>query len=436
MVPVPLRRLALVALGLAAVRLVLPDGLPGGAWSLAALLLAVAAADLAAAVPPAAVEVRRDVPAVVGLGAEAEMRWHLTNRARRRVRVHVADELAPSLRPARRRFSVALPPRGSATVRSTITPTRRGRFAPTEVVVRTEGPLGLVARQRRRDVPGLVRVYPRFRSREEAELRIEKARILDVGLRSARARGTGTEFDQLREYGPDDDPRRIDWAATARSQRAIVRTFRAERNQTLVLLLDNGRVMAGRVGGVPRVEHAMDAVLCVTTVATRLGDKCGLVAFDRQVRAVVPPRASRDQVGLVTEAMFDLEPELVASDYRGAFTETLARFRRRSMLIVLSDLVEQAVGQSLLPALPMVSRRHLVVVAAVTDPDVLRWATEPAVDAEAAYRKASAVSALQARARAAARLRALGAIVVDAPPGKLAAELTDAYLDAKATGRL
>jgi uncharacterized protein (DUF58 family) len=180
----------------------------------------------------------------------------------------------------------------------------------------------------------------------------------------------------------------------------------------------------------------MDAVLCVTTVATRLGDKCGLLAYDRQVRAVVPPRSNRDQVGLVTEAMYDLEPELVASDHRGAFTETLARFRRRSMLVVLSDLVEQAVVQSLLPALPMVSRRHLVVVAAVTDPDVLRWATEPAIDAEAAHRKAAAVAALQARARAAASLRALGAVVVDAPPGKLAAELTDAYLDAKATGRL
>ena len=436
MIPVPTRRLALVAVVLAVVRLLLPAELPGGLWAVNGLLLVVAVVDGLLAPRPSVIEVQRTVPGVVPLHGEAELSWRVTNRSTRPVRAHVADELAPSLHARRRRFALDLPPRGVATVRTRIAPQRRGRFEPTEVVVRTEGPLGLLARQARRSLPGLIRVHPPFRSRKEAELRIEKARILEVGLRSARGRGGGTDFDQLREYGPDDDPRRIDWAATARSQRAIVRTFRAERNQTLVLLLDNGRVMAGRVGGVPRVEHAMDAVLCVTTVATRLGDKCGLVAFDRQVRAVVPPRANRDQVGLVTEAMFDLEPELVASDYRGAFTETLARFRRRSMLIVLSDLVEQAVGQSLLPALPMVSRRHLVVVAAVTDPDVLRWATEPALDAEAAYRKASAVSALQARARAAARLRALGAIVVDAPPGKLAAELTDAYLDAKATGRL
>jgi uncharacterized protein (DUF58 family) len=106
------------------------------------------------------------------------------------------------------------------------------------------------------------------------------------------------------------------------------------------------------------------------------------------------------------------------------------------MLIVLSDLVEQAIGESLLPALPIIARRHLVVVAAVTDPDVAAWAAGPAPDAEAAYRKAAAVTSLQARARAAAALEAHGAIVVDAPPGALAARLTDAYLEAKATGRL
>jgi uncharacterized protein (DUF58 family) len=362
--------------------------------------------------------------------------WVVENRGPRRAVVHVADELAPSLHAARRRFRLELAPRASATVTTRIKPSRRGRFTPSEVVVRAEGPLGLVARQGRREVPGLLKVHPSFRSRREAALRIEQARILEIGLRSARGRGGGSDFDQLRDYSPDDDPRRIDWAATARSQRAIVRTYRAERNQTLVLLLDNGRVMAGQVGGVPRVEHAMDAVLCVTTVATRLGDKCGLVVFDRTVRAEVQPSAGREQVGRVTEAMYDLEPELVESDYQGAFAAVVGRHRRRSMLVILSDLVEQAVGESLLPALPIIARRHLVVVAAVTDPDVVAWANGPAVDPESAYRKAAAVQALQARARAAASLSALGAVVVDAPPGQLAPRLTDAYLDVKATGRL
>jgi uncharacterized protein (DUF58 family) len=304
------------------------------------------------------------------------------------------------------------------------------------VVLRTEGPLGLLARQGRRTIPGLIRVYPPFRSKKEAELRIDRARILEVGLRSVKGRGGGTEFEQLREYSVDDEFRRMDWAATARAGKPIVRTYRAERNQTVIILLDNGRVMAGRVDGVPRVEHAMDAVMMLTAVATRLGDRVGLVAFDRRVRAVVSPGQGRGQFGRVSDAMYQLEPELAESDYRGAFTETLGRFRRRALLVVLTELAEQAVTETLLPALPMIVRSHLVVVGAVRDPDVARWGGAVPAEAATSYRKVAALSALEERRRLVGRLRSLGATVVDATPGRLAPELADAYLRVKATGRL
>ncbi len=180
----------------------------------------------------------------------------------------------------------------------------------------------------------------------------------------------------------------------------------------------------------------MDAVMMLTAVATRLGDRAGLVAFDSRVRAVVPPGRTRQQLGRVTEAMFELEPELHESDYRGAFVQTMARFRRRTMLVIYTDLVEQAVGESLLPALPMIVRHHLVVVAAVQDPEVVGWATRPPADAAEVYRKAAAVAALDERQRTAARLRGLGVTVIDAPPSKMAPRLADAYLKVKAVGGL
>jgi uncharacterized protein (DUF58 family) len=317
-----------------------------------------------------------------------------------------------------------------------IRPVRRGRFEPKEVAVRVAGPLGLAAKQRTREDPGLIKVYPPFHSRDEAELRIDRARILEIGLRSAAGRGSGTEFDQLREYSPDDESRRIDWAATARSTKTIVRTYRAERNQTVLVLLDNGRVMAGRVEGAPRVEHAMDGVLLLTYLATRLGDKAGLISFDERVRAVVPPSNQGSQMARVADSMYDLHPVLRESDYRGAFTETMARFRRRALLVILTELNEQAIADTLLPALPLLARRHLIVVGAVRDPDVEQWATGVPTDSAAAYRKAAAVGALDERARLAARLRGMGVVVVDAVPGRLAPALGDAYLNAKATARL
>ena len=344
--------------------------------------------------------------------------------------------MAPSLHADSRRGRVRLAAHDRREVATAIHPRRRGRFAIAALTVRVQGPLGLVWRQSSRRQPAVLRVYPPFRSRDEAELRINRARILEVGLRSAQGRGGGTEFDQLRDYSVDDEFRRIDWSATARTGRAIVRTYRAERNQTVISLLDNGRIMAGRVDDVPRIEHAMDAVMMLTAVSTRLGDRAGLVLFDREVRSVVPPGHGRDQLGRVTEAMYAVEPVLAESDYLGAFAATLARFRRRAMLVLFTDLVEQAVGETLLPALPLIARSHLVVVAAVQDPDVVRWALATPGDAAGAYRKAAAVSALDERRRATARLRGLGATVVDAPPGRLAPLLADAYLKVKAVGRL
>ena len=446
-VPVVTWRLAVAAALASLVVLVLPVRPPLGLWVVNGLLLVAAVADWLLAVRPGDLEVERDLPGIVPLGAEARITWRISHRAghpgrarlgleRRGVRVRMADELAPSLRAVTRRARVVVPPRGRAVAATAIRPGRRGRFTPTEVVVRVEGPLGLVARQGRRRVPGVLRVYPPFDSRDEAELRVNKARILEVGLRSAQGRGGGTEFDSLREYGVDDEFRRIDWAATARSGKPIVRTYRAERNQTVLLLLDSGRTMAGRVADVPRLDHAMDAVMMLTSLATRLGDRAGLVAFDREVRAVVGPGHARDQLSRVTEAMYQLQPLLVESDYRGAFAETLARFRRRAMLVVLTELAEQAVSETLLPALPLIARDHLVVVASVADPEVRGWALATPVEPGAAYRKAAAVAALADRRRTVARLRGLGAVVVDAPPGRLAPDLADAYLRVKATGRL
>jgi uncharacterized protein (DUF58 family) len=362
------------------------------------------------------------------------------SESRRRLRISVGDDLAPSLRAEVRRFRVTLPPGGVARVNTTVSPLRRGAFPLEHLTVRIEGRLGLGARQRRVPVSTTLRVHPPFRSRQEAELKIRRAKVLELGMRTARGLGGGTEFEQLREYGPDDEFRRIDWTATARTGRTIVRTYRAERNQSVVVLLDNGRTMAGRVGGVPRVEHAMDAAMMLATVATRLGDRCGMVAFDRLVRATVPPARRPDQVTRVTEAMYALEPELAESDYSTAFTQVVARFRRRAMLVLLTDLVDQAVEDSLMPALPLITRTHLVVIGGVRDPQVEAWAagetTEDDDPAAAAYRQAAAVQTLAERRRTIARLRGMGVTVVDAAPGRLAGELADAYLLVKSTGRL
>jgi uncharacterized protein (DUF58 family) len=206
-----------------------------------------------------------------------------------------------------------------------------------------------------------------------------------------------------------------------------VKQYRTERNQNVVTLLDNGRLMAASIAGVPRVEHAMDAVLGLTEACVSVGDRVGLVCFDRQVRALLPPSSSRTQLGRVAEAMYLLEPDLAESAYTVAFSLAAARFRRRALYVLLTDLSDTTVEQALVPALTILVRTHLVVVGAVKDPVVERWA-HGAADARwssEAFRGAAAVAALQQRERAAARLKAAGAIVVDCPARRLAVDLVD-----------
>ncbi|MBT8208519.1 MAG: DUF58 domain-containing protein [Acidimicrobiia bacterium] len=428
-------RRALIAALLCPVVLLVPDD-PW--WALLGVDLAVFVvwlADFLLAPSTSTIGVARRLPRSLTLERPASISWTIRNNGRSGGRVGFADALAPSLRAEARRAELDLAAGRTATVETDVLPARRGRFHLGELVVRTYGPLGFAGRQKARYLPAELRVLPRFPSRAEAELRQRKSR-LEVGLRSARARGGGSEFEQLRDFTIDDEFRKIDWSATARAGRTIVRTYRAERNQTVINVLDNGRLMAGRVADVPRVEYAMDAIMALTTLSTGLGDRAGLLVFDKEVRASVPASNRSTQLGRITDAMFDIEPELAESDYRGAFTETLVRFNRRTMLVIHTELAEQTVGEFLLPALPLLTRSHVVVIASVRDPLVEQWAYGIPRDEEETYRHTAAIAALAERERTKALLTRSGASVVDAAPGTLAGRLMDNYLEVKATGRL
>lgn len=432
--PIPTHRA--VALGALLLPLILLLPAPWGALAAAAALAAALTIDTVRTPAPDAVAVIRELPTVVPLGARDTIVWTVRNPTDRVLAVALADDLVPSLGAERRRVHVVAPARGRVRAETAIRPSRRGLIRPRTLTVRLTGPWGLAARQAARELPGRMEVHPTFRSRAATELRLRRERILEVGLRAARGSSGGTEFEALREYQPDDEFRRIDWAATARAGAPIVRTYRPERNQTVLLLLDTGRVMAGLVEDVPRLDHAMDAAMAVTTAATHVGDRTGLVVFGSRVHAVVPPSHRRDQLARVVAAMYAQEPELAESAYTAAFTSTLARFPRRSLLVLLTELASEAVQETLVPALPLVLRRHVVVVAGVRDPALERWGERLVEDAGDAYAAAAAARLRGDRERAAARLRGLGAEVIDAAPGVLAGRLVDAYLDLKAVGRL
>ena len=424
-------------LGLLALLGAVPPILLPSWWTLLAVwgaLLLGAAADLALAGNVRALRLHRDGDTTVRLGETARVGLIVENLGRRRVRAVLRDAWPPSAGAAPRAVRIDVPPGERRRAAVTLHPTRRGDRRAVTVTVRSCGPLGLAARQLSRPAPWTVRVLPAFPSRRHLPAKLAKLRQL-TGQHVALIRGQGTEFDSLREYVDGDDVRSIDWRATARRGDVVVRTWRPERDRHIYLVLDTGRTSAGRVGDIPRLDCSMDAALLLGALASRAGDRVDMLAYDRRVRARVEGASRTDLLPALVEAMAPLEPELIESDAAGMVSTLMSRVRQRCLIVLLTELNPAALEEGLLPLLPRLTARHLVMLAAVADPRVGEMAATRG-DLASVYDAAAAERALADRRRLTAELRSYGVEVVDAPPDEIAPALADAYLALKAAGRL
>ena len=402
--------------------------------AMAAVLAAGIAADLllAAAIRP--LGMTRSGDTRVRLGETAAVTLTIRNPGPRALRAVIRDAWPPSAGAAPRHATVTIPRGGQTTLTTHLTPTRRGDRAAAGVTVRSHGPLGLAARQGRHTASWTMRALPPFRSRRHLPEKLARLRELD-GLHRSLVRGQGSEFDSLREYVPGDDVRSIDWRGTARHQDVLVRTWRPERDRRILVVLDTGRTAAGRVGDAPRLDSSIDAALLLAALASRAGDRIDLIAFDRRIRARVLAAPRTDVLRAFTEAMAPLEAELVESDSGAMAGTILALARRRCLVVLLTDLNPAALAEGLLPHLPLLASRHVLLLGAVADPRLDELAAGRK-EAAAVYAAAAAERARAERARAAAQLRRRGVTVVDTSPERLPPALADAYLDFKAAGKL
>src|SRR3954447_13404451 len=311
-----------------------PAGGATGLWLTVLLILAVAV-DALLAGSTGALRFSRTGASTGRLGEPLDVGLIIDNAGRRTVRAIVRDAWPPSAGAKPRTHRVTVPGGERRRLDGVLVPTRRGDRWADRVTTRSVGPLGLAARQGWQAVPWRVRVLPPFTSRVFLPERLSRLRQLD-GLVAARVRGQGTEFDSLREYVPGDDVRSIDWRATARGGGVAVRTWRPERDRRILVVLDTSRVSAGRVGDMPRLDAAIDASLLLTALAARAGDRIGLLAFDRGVRARVRASSAGDALPAVVAAVTPLEPSLVEADYRALVVAALSEVRQRSLVVLMT----------------------------------------------------------------------------------------------------
>ena len=416
MSPTP-RAAALLAL-IAALALVLG---PVVAVVLAAALAGALLTDARAARRPA--RARRRVPAIVARGVPATLAIEVPGADGRRVLVRQA-------RPADVRLE---PQEAVGALDATLVARRRGRTTLPAATVRVAGPLRLATHDHAAGEPLELLVYPDLPAARRLALAVRTGRFRESGHQSRGPLGLGTEFESIRDYLPDDDIRQVNWPATVRLGRAMSNQYRVEQDRDVICVIDCGRLMAAPLsGGATRLDVAIDAATAVGLVADELGDRCGTVAFDATVlRRLAPRRRGGDAL---VRAVFDLQPSPVDSDYELALRSVASA--KRALVIVFTDLIEEVAARSLVMAVPVLARRHEVVVAGVVDPDLdAALGTLPAHELDV-MRAAAALDVLAARERAAARVRAAGARVLETAPSELGRACVGAYLSAKARARL
>lgn len=428
---------ALVALALVPAALaVASEGLFGLALAVDLAVLGLCVGDFLAAPRAAHVAVRREVESVLSSGVANPVRLVLELRGLKPVRGQARDEVPPGVDVHGHQQAFALSPQApEATLAYVLTPSTRGDLHLGDVHLRLLGPLGLCARQVRVPAARDVKVYPDLTVLTREALALSLASDAP-SARTLRRAGEGREFESLREYRSGDDLRTVDWKATARRGRTTVRVYEPERNQPVLLLLDCGRHMAGRVEGRRKLDHAVDAALRLAKVSLDAGDQVGVLAFAREVRAFLPPRKGGEHLRLLTGALYRAEAALEESDYGRAYDFAFARSSRRSLVVLFTDLVDPDASGTLLSRTLALRPRHLPVVASLLDEDLQHAATDVPTTLPDAYARQAATRLEEDYQRTALTLRDAGALVVRAPARGFGAAAVNTYLHVKTRGLL
>lgn len=316
---------------------------------------------------------------------------------------------------------------GATTLATSLRAVRRGHHTLPPVTVRSVGPLGLVSRQREHCGPHGVTVYPDVIGAKRIARAVATGRFSSVGRRRHGPLGIGTEFESIRDYTTGDDIRHVNWRATMRTGRPMTNTFRIDQDRDVICVIDSGRLMTSPIGEHTRLDLAVDASAAIAHTADVLGDRSGVVAFSDQILRSLPP--SRRAAHAVVEAIHDLEPSPVESNYEIAF-RAVGR-SKRSLVVLFTDLFEESAAMPLLEALPVLSRHHAVIVAYVRDDEVHNAVTAPEQTSGSPYRTVVALDALSARRAAAAQLQHRGVTVIEAAADDLPTAAVAAYVNLK-----
>jgi uncharacterized protein (DUF58 family) len=431
----PGRALAFAALvpALFSLGLFLNDSLRPAILVVDGLVVGLALIDLLSLVGSGSFRVERRCGSVCSINEPFTVELTVQNVGRSGRVLRLRDDVPSSMTADPVDFMARIPRNGQAYFNYKVTPRRRGSYEFQRLDALVSSRLGLWQRTIHWPSSTLVKVYPDIRQIGRYTLLARRDKLSAIGVRRSRRLGTDNEFERLRDYAIGDEPRHLDWKATARRRKLTVRAHQANQSQRIIFLIDCGRMMAGDTGGgLSPLDHAFNAMLMLAHVALLKGDQVGLLAYSDRIRAYVPPGGGATRINRMVHAVHDVFPELVEPRHDRAFVELERRCRKRSLVVLMTNVFDDVNARQIGDHLGNIVGRHLPLGVFLRDQDLFALADNAPDEGPGLYAGAVAASMLTWRERVMAGLRLKGALTLDVFPDDLTAPLINQYLQIKA----
>lgn len=397
-----------------------------------AAIIAIAVVDLVSLPRRKAFEAERSCQRVASIRKNHEVAIQLLHHGKGEYRVDVRDGFSQEFEATPSEFSIDVKPKSRATLRYQLSASRRGAFDIDQVHLRVRSRIGLWKRFIKVPCQSVIHVYPDMKQLAEYELLARTNRLSLLGVRRTRRVGQDNDFERLRDYTPDDNYKHIDWRSTARRNKLTVKDFQTSQSQRIIFMVDCGRMMTNESSGLSLLDHSLNAMLMLSYVALRRGDSVGLISFSDKIHGFVPAKGGQGQMNRLLHASFDRFPRLVESRYDDAFLHLSRHCRKRALVILLTNLIDEVNSNQVEQYLTTLVGRHLPLGVLIRDHRLFDAADQINPRGANLYRAAGAAEILNWRHQVLTDLQHKGVLSLDVFPEDMTAPLINQYLEIKA----
>lgn len=372
--------------------------------------------------------IRRILPEQTDIGQSFSIELELENRSGQSTPFTVVDDLPLSFEEAGPISGVMVQP--LTQIHFQTRAKERGEYVFRWLYLRWNGKLGFWYRQSRFPDEQTIKVYPDLSAVRGYLASLQESLIVD-GKKIVRRAKAGSEFHAIRDYVPDDDPRMINWSASARSRRLMTNQYRPEHGKVITIMIDCGRLMGVEMNNQTRLDISLEAALTLAAVALRQGDQVALLAYSHEIKMYIPPGRGLRHLHTLLEATYNLTSDFVEADPAKALEFLNRQQKRRSLIVLFSDMENYLVEEQLSHYLWRMRRSHLLLLLSLADPLLHEWSHTNTSNSSLAFTKAVAQKLQLDRRAFQQKMTGAGIQVLEVPADQLTLTVVNTYLDIK-----